>query len=102
MAVSKLAPEYQKCALDYVAGAEKRPSVAEFRKWIAENIQERSTSALPAGNGPDIDVIARDLKKYMQRDPATAKPQERQRAHDVGREMMQAVREYYRKWGIDE
>lgn len=76
VAVSKLAPAEQEYALKYAASAEKRPSVAEFRKWIAENIQGRSTPSLPAGG--NFLSMAKEASRFIQRDPTSLKAEDRE------------------------
>lgn len=104
--VMGLTLEAQEYALSYVAN--NRMSQKDFRKWIKLGMPEEGLpKSLPSINqaaepAPAPKLPSAEFEKLRSRDPGKAKPQEREQAHQVGREMMQAVREYFRKWGIEE
>jgi hypothetical protein len=98
-AAASLSDNDQDEALAY---AEKNKlSVASFRKMVQAHIDPASKE-LPGGDAPSFKALVSSFDKLKQKDPSKAKPHEREQAHEVGRQMMQAVLDYYRQWGISD
>ncbi len=96
-AVRGLPTSEQDHALDHAEA--HHLSVAAFRKWLRG---EQPSPALPASSALTFRSLSGDLDKFMQIDPAKAKPQEREQAETAYHHMAQSLQEYRQKWGIEE
>lgn len=95
---SDLTPEQLEYALEHAAKNDL--SVSKFRQWIKKQKGELEMPSLPQGDQLNTDVISRDMQKFWQFDPTTAKPQAHERAREIAIEAQNAVDAFKRKWGI--
>jgi hypothetical protein len=91
-------PEEQDYYLHYAEyGEEKKLSVSRFRAWVKEQRgQNANTRLLPPALR--FKAIGKEMDKFMDRDPSTAKPGERETALSYAAQMRTWLEAYEKKW----
>jgi hypothetical protein len=90
--VAALPREQQIEALEWAAAQDKL-TVAAFRKLIHP--------ALPDGKPSEAKTPLAEFEKMLTKNPAKAKPQDRDKARALYIQMQEALTEFGRKWGIE-